>query len=227
MKLISFFNIGRRRWRTHILLAGVTVIGCYLAHLYAPYADLTYDLTYGCGYVAVILIAYSLLIGPYKLLSQKKNPVNINLRRDVGIWAGITGCIHVVAAIAMSTRGNILYLFLRPKPEGPGYNLLLSPTGVSNNIGLAATVILVALLIISNNYFLIKFKGKRWKFLQRFNYGLAIFAFIHTVLYQRLDNRSRTFVTFTFIFAVALLGIQLAGFFLYRSRRTKIHSRLQ
>jgi len=227
MNILSFFNIGWQRWRTHGLLTVVTVVGCYLAHLYAPYADLTYDLTYGCGYVAVILIAYSLLIGPYKLLWRKKNPVNINLRRDVGIWAGITGCIHVIAAIAMTTRGNILYLFLRPKPEGVGYSLLLSPAGVSNNVGLIATVILVALLIISNDYFLIQLKGKRWKFLQRFNYGLAILAFIHTVLYQRLDNRSRTFVTMTFIFAVALLVIQLSGFFLYRSRRAKIHSRLQ
>ncbi len=227
MNLISFFNIGWQRWRTHGILAFITIIGCYLAHLYAPYADLIYDLTYGCGYIADILIAYSLLIGPYKLLFQRKNPVNLNLRRDVGIWAGITGCIHVIAAIAMTTRGNILYLFLRPKPEGVGYNLLLSPTGVSNNIGLVATIILVILLVLSNDYFLIKLKGKRWKFLQRFNYGLAILAFIHTVLYQRLDNRSSTFVTFTFIFAIALLVIQLAGFILYRSRRAKIHSRIQ
>jgi len=227
MSFISLLNIGWRRWRTHGILVVVTVIGCYLAHLYAPYADLLYDLTYGCGYVAVILIAYSLVIGPYKLLSQKKNPVNMNLRRDVGIWAGITGCIHVIAAIAMTTRGNIIYLFLRPKPEGIGYNLLLSPSGVSNNIGLVATIILVFLLVLSNDYFLIKLKGKRWKFLQRFNYGLAIFAFIHTVLYQRLDNRSQTFVTFTFIFAIALLCIQIAGFFLYRTRRAKIHSRIQ
>ena len=227
MNFISFFNIGWQRWRTHGILAAVTVIGCYLAHLYRPYADFFYDLTYGCGYVAVILIAYSLLIGPYKLLSQKKNPVNINLRRDVGIWAGITGCIHVIAAIVMTTRGNILYLFLRPKPEGIGYNLLLSGGGLSNNIGLMATIILVILLVLSNDYFLIKLKGKHWKFLQRFNYGLAILAFIHTVLYQRLDNRSRTFVTYTFIFAIALLCIQAAGFFLYRSRRAKIHSRLQ
>lgn len=227
MSFIAFLNIGWQRWRTHGLLAGVTLIGCYLAHLYAPYADRIYDLTYGCGYVAVILIAYSLLIDPYKLLSRRKNPVNLNLRRDVGIWAGITGCIHVIAAIAMTTRGNIVYLFLRPKPEGVGYNLLLSPTGVSNNIGLVATVILVILLILSNDYFLIKLKGKRWKFLQRFNYGLAILAFIHTVLYQRLDNRSQTFVTFTFILAVALLCIQGVGFILYRIRRAKIHSRLQ
>ncbi|MBI1281888.1 MAG: hypothetical protein GC179_27430 [Anaerolineaceae bacterium] len=227
MNPTALLNIGWQRWRTHSILAVITVIGCYLAHLYAPYADLIYDLTYGCGYVAVILIAYSLLIGPYRLLWRKKNPVNINLRRDVGIWAGITGCIHVIAAIAMTTRGNIVYLFLRPKAEGIGYNLLLSPAGVSNNIGLVATIILVILLVLSNDYFLIKLKGKRWKFLQRFNYGLAVLAFIHTVLYQQLDNRSSTFVTFTYIFAIALLSIQLAGFFVSRTRRAKIRSPLQ
>ncbi len=227
MSLLVFLNIGWRRWRTHGILAVLTIIGCYLAHLYAPYADLTYDLTYGCGYATVILIGYSLAIGPYKLLYQRKNPVNLDLRRDVGIWAGITGCIHVVCAILMTTRENIIFLFLRPIPEGIGYNLLLTPAGISNNIGLVATVVLILLLVLSNDYALTKLKGKRWKFLQRFNYGLAILAFIHTVLYQWLDNRSRAFMIFTFAFAVILLCVQAAGFLVYSVRRTKTHSRLQ
>jgi sulfoxide reductase heme-binding subunit YedZ len=227
MSLLVFLNIGWRRWRTHGILTVLTIISCYLVHLYAPYADLTYDLTYGCGYAAVILIAYSLAIGPYKLLRQRKNPVNLDLRRDVGIWAGITGCIHVVCAILMATRGNIIFLFLRPKPEGSGYDLLLTPAGIGNNIGLFATVVLILLLVLSNDYSLKKLKGRRWKFLQRFNYGLAVLAFIHTVLYQWLDNRSRAFMIFTFVFAIALFCIQAAGFIIYRTCRTKMLSTLQ
>lgn len=227
MSLRVFLNIGWRRWRTHGILVVLTIIGCYLTHLYAPYADLTYDLTYGCGYAAVILIAYSLAIGPYKLLYQRKNPVNLDLRRDVGIWAGVTGCVHVVCAILMTTRGNIIFLFLRPKSAGLGYDLLLTPPGISNNIGLVATAVLISLLVLSNDYSLKKLKGKRWKFLQRFNYALAVLAFIHTVLYQWLDNRSRTFMIFTFGFAIALLCIQAAGFIIVHARRAKIRSTLQ
>lgn len=227
MSLLSHLDIGWQRWRTHLALFTLTVIACYLIHLYAPYADLVYMLTLGCGYLSLILIVFSLLIGPYKLLYQRRNPVNLNFRRDIGIWAGITGCIHVVAAIAGQTRGNILYLFLRPKPQGVGYDLLLSPSGISNNIGLLATFILVVLLVISNDISLRYFKGKRWKFLQRFNYLLAVLVFIHTVLYEQFSNRERPFIFLTLMLITALLLVQAAGIWLYSAQQTKRRLRIE
>src|SRR5690242_4934339 len=95
MILLDMLRIGRQRWLTHIGLAGLSAAGAYAGHLYAPYADANYVLTIGFGYTAIILIAVSLIIGPFKLLSQRRNPVNIDLRRDVGIWSAITGCLHV------------------------------------------------------------------------------------------------------------------------------------
>ena len=227
MGFISFFNIGWRRWRDHGLLGLFTLLGCEIIHLYSPYADTNYILTLACGYVSLIFIVFSLLIGPYKLLFQRRNPVNLNLRRDVGIWAGINGVIHVACVLLARTRGDIVYLFLRPKVQGPGYDLLLTPQGISNNLGLVATFILILLLVLSNNISLKYFKGKRWKFLQRFNYGLVVLAFIHTILYQRFSNRARTFVVLTLVLAVATLVIQAAGFFLYNAHRVKTHSRVQ
>src|SRR5690349_14321521 len=229
MGLISFFKIGWRRWLTHGLLALITFVGCYLIHLYSPYADLNYILTLACGYISLILIVVSLLIGPYKLLYRRRNPVNLNLRRDVGIWAGINGLIHVGAVFLAQTRGDIIYLFLRPKSQGIGYDLSLSPQGISNNLGLVATFILILLLVLSNDITLKYFKGRRWKFLQRFNYGLVVLAFIHTVLYQRFGNRARAFVVITLVSAVAVLVAQAIGFYLYnhKTHRAKIHSRVQ
>ena len=200
---------------------------CYLIHLYSPYADLNYILTLACGYAGFILIVFSLLIGPYKLLCQRRNPVNLNLRRDVGIWAGINGCIHVLCVLLARTRSNLIYLFLRPKLQGVGYDLLLSPQGMSNNLGLLATFILILLLVLSNDIALKTFKGKHWKRLQRFNYGLVILAFIHTILYQRFSNRARAFVILTLVLAVAVLVMQIAGLFLYAARRAKTHSGIQ
>lgn len=227
MQLLAFLNIGWRRWRTHAVLAALTIIACWIIHLYAPYADLVYMLTLGCGYVSLILIVFSLLIGPYKLLFQRRNPVNLSFRRDVGIWAGITGCIHVIFAIAGRTRGNILYLFLRPKSQGAGYDLLLSPSGISNNIGLIATFVLVMLLVMSNDISLRYFKGKRWKFLQRFNYLLAVLVFIHTVLYEQFSNRERPFIILTILLIIVLLAVQSAGIWLYKNQHTKRRSGIQ
>jgi methionine sulfoxide reductase heme-binding subunit len=227
MSLISFFNIGWSRWRTHGLLLVFTFVACYLIHLYSPYADLNYILTLGCGYISLIFIVFSLLIGPYKLLYQRRNPVNLDGRRDVGIWAGINGCIHVICVFLIHTRGDLVYLFLRPKVQGSGYDLLLTPQGISNNIGLVATFILILLLVISNDISLKYFKGKRWKLLQRFNYGLVVLAFIHTILYQRFSNRARAFIVITLVLAAATLVIQAAGIVLYNTHRAKTHSRIQ
>ncbi len=227
MTLFALFNIGWRRWRTHGLMLICTVIACVIIHFYSPFADLNYMLTLGCGYISLILIVVSLLIGPFKLFQQRRNPVNLNFRRDVGIWAGLTGCIHVICVLIIRVRGSIIYLFLKPKPRGVGYDLLTTPQGISNNIGLIATLILIMLLALSNDYTLKYFKGKRWKLLQRFNYGLVVLAFIHTILYQRLGSREQVFVLITLSLAVAGLAFQTIGFILMRNRRAKTLSQLQ
>ncbi|MCA0458665.1 MAG: ferric reductase-like transmembrane domain-containing protein [Chloroflexi bacterium] len=224
MLRLSSLNIGWQRWRTHFILTLLTISACFIIHLYTPYADWVYVLTLGCGYLSLSFIVFSLLIGPYKLLHQRRNPVNLDLRRDVGIWAGITGCVHVVCAIAERTRGNIIDLFLRPKTGGAGYDLLLTPGGISNNLGLVATVILVLLLVISNDFSLRRFKGKRWKFLQRFNYLLALLVFIHTVLYQQFSHRERSFILLTIILAVVLLLAQFVGVWLYKTQYAHKHA---
>jgi len=133
----------------------------------------------------------------------------------------------VAAVFLARTRGDLIYLFLRPKAQGVGYDLLMTPQGISNNVGLAATFILILLLVLSNDILLRYFKGKRWKLLQRFNYGLVVLAFIHTILYQRFGNRARAFVVLTLVLAAGVLAIQAAGFFLYHAHRAKTHSRIQ
>lgn len=223
----ALFNIGKERWRSHGLLLAITVAACVLIHFYSPYADLIYVLTLGCGYLSLLLVVVTLLIGPFKLLHQKRNPVNLNSRRDIGIWAGITGCIHVVCILIARVRGSVIYLFLKPKAKGTGYDLLVTPQGISNNLGLVATLIIIFLLLLSNDYALRSFKGNRWKFLQRFNYGLVVLVFFHTAIYQRLGSREPFFIIPTFASAIITIGIQILGFVLMRQRRAKKHSQLQ
>jgi methionine sulfoxide reductase heme-binding subunit len=218
MLVLSTFAIGLRRWLTHLGLALFTAAGCYLAHRYAPHADLNYDLTIGCGYVALVLLALSLLIGPYKLLFQRQNPVSIDFRRDVGIWAGITGSIHVVCGFQIHMGGKIVYYFLEYVPHH-GYRFLLNLFGISNDFGLIATCILVALLVLSNDLTLRWLKGKKWKFLQRFNYLLLALVLAHTFGYQSVSQREQPFVIATIILGILTLAVQSAGFLLYRARR--------
>lgn len=88
---------------THLLL------GSMLVALYLFTARLAYGgrqaelLVIVLGYLSLILVCVSLLIGPLSLLRWRRNPVNIDLRRDIGIWAGIAGCLHVLLVL----RGRI------------------------------------------------------------------------------------------------------------------------
>jgi sulfoxide reductase heme-binding subunit YedZ len=141
-------------------------------------------LTVGLGYVGLLFIIFTLLVGPYKLLWQRRNPVNINLRRDIGIWAGLTGAAHVVVGFQVHQRGRILRYFFNKDGE-----FLTNLFGASNVAGLFATLLIILLLLLSNDISLKQLKGPRWKFLQRFNYVLFVLVVAHTFGYQMEINR--------------------------------------
>lgn len=172
----------------------------------------------GFGYICLAYLAATLLIGPLYLLQQRRNPVSIDLRRDVGIWAGITGCLHVVFALQLRFQGQILFFFFAPTDDG-GIRLLLNRFGIANWLGAAATLILIVLLITSNTLSLRLLKGKRWKLLQRFNYALAVLALIHTLLFQGNGQRQSIFMNVVLLTSLTVIVIQWYGSNLYRARR--------
>lgn len=217
--ILSFLNIGTTRWLTHLGLAVFSLLACYVAHLYAPYADLTHIGMLGFGYTALILVAVSLIIGPFKLLSQRRNPVNINLRRDVGIWSAITACLHILFVLPLHKNGEILLYFLEATPRG--YRLIRNLSGFSNDMGLLATTLLIALLVISNDLSLRWLKGKRWKLVQRGNYLIAAFALAHTFGFQVVSRRERSLTDAVIVLTIITLAAQAAGIYLYRSRRSR------
>jgi len=208
-------GFGKARLLTHFTLALFTVVGCYLAFLYTRRGDLTYTLTIGFGYICLALLVISLIIGPLKLLRQRRNPVNVYLRRDVGIWSGITGCLHVIAALLDHRGGQILEYFFRFTADG-GIMPLLNRSGIANYIGLAATILIVLLLVTSTDFSLRRLKGKRWKALQRLNYVLFALVVFHTLIYQQVSRRERLFVEATTILIIVVLIAQIVGVYLYQ-----------
>src|SRR5829696_8393886 len=92
-------GFGARRAITHVVLALATAAGIYATTLYRTRGEAAYIFMIGFGYISVIFLGVTLLIGPIYLLRKRFNPVNIDLRRDTGIWAGITGVLHVVFAL--------------------------------------------------------------------------------------------------------------------------------
>ena len=165
----------------------------------------------------------TLLIGPLTLLRSRLTPVNIDLRRDVGIWAAITGCGHVLLVVRGALPGGqLLQYFLQTGCCGDAP--LLTLFGISNDLGLLATLLLLVLLALSNTVSLRVLKGKRWKRLQRLSYPLAGLAAAHTIGYQYLNLRGPVLLVLLISALVVVLACQGLGIALTISRqRRAIH----
>ncbi len=207
--MLQGFKLNTNRRISHLLLALFSLAGCGLTSLYAPSSTISEILSIGTGYVALILLFATLLIGPLNLLRKRRNPVNIDLRRDVGIWSGITGLLHVVFSLQLNLADDIPSYFFQKAPNNflPRLDLF----GVSNYVGLGATLILIMLLMTSNQLSLSWLKGKRWKAVQQFNYFLIFLVLLHTFGYQALSLREGVFTYATIAISLLVLAAQLTG----------------
>jgi sulfoxide reductase heme-binding subunit YedZ len=199
-------NFKTSRWITHFYLLLITIAGCWLAAQYASSSTTNEILSIGTGYVALVLLAVTLLIGPLNLIWKRRNGVNIDFRRDVGIWSGITGLVHVVFSLQIELADNIWAFFFQDGIK-PRTDLF----GISNDLGLIATIMLAVLLFTSNQLSLRWLKGKRWKLVQRFNYPLVILVLIHTFGYMVLNLRESFFFYAVIGTSVLVLIGQLIG----------------
>lgn len=212
-------SFGCRRIVTHVLIGGLVGLFFLGSGQIFPDGRRNELLIIVLGYISLCLICLSLLIGPLNLLRQRRNPVNINLRRDLGIWAGITGCWHVLLVLrGIVPNGEFLLYFLRRSSDG-GYAFLLSIFGLSNDTGLLAVLLLIVLFVLSNTLTLRWLKGKRWKRIQRLTYLLALLAVAHTIGYQVLNLRGPLLIdAVSVLVGLVCLG-QGCGIALMRSRQ--------
>ncbi len=176
-------------------------------------------LSMGSAYASLALLAASLAIGPWNVLRARPNPVSGYLRRDIGIWAGILGLVHVVAGLQVHMGGR-MWLYFFPGPEATyRFPLRIDPFGLANHAGLVATVLLVMLLALSNNASLKKLGVARWKSLQRWNYAIALLVVAHGAVYMVLEGRRLRWVALALAIVLAAALLQATGFRATRAKR--------
>jgi methionine sulfoxide reductase heme-binding subunit len=179
--------------------------------------------TSATGYVGLGLLGLTLLIGPANLLLQRRTPISTYLARDVGMWAAIMSVVHVIAGLfvhgppAPLVQRIPFYFFASNGAP------LINNFGWGNWTGLAATVIVVGLLAISNDAALRKLQAKRWKNFQRLNYALFVLVIAHAIFYGALLRvTSITTILLGMIVSMVFIG-QMAGIWLWRRRHSRIH----
>jgi methionine sulfoxide reductase heme-binding subunit len=169
------------------------------------------------GDVALVLLAITLLIGPANLLLRRRNPVNNYLRRDVGTWTAIWSVIHVIIGFQRQ-RGAIFgfvdYFVADGRP-------LTNSFGWGNWTGLAATVTVVMLLVVSTDRYLRELKARRWKDLQRLNYTLFVLVVLHAVFYGALTRMTSPYTRLLIVTVILVVLGQAAGIWLWPRRNAR------
>ena len=201
-----------RRFRRHFLLGSLSAalsVGIY-SLLTSP--DALFKMSMASAYAGLAFLSGSVILGPWNVLRNRPNPVSTDLRRDLGIWAGLLGLFHTIVGLQVHMGGRFWLYFVYPSEENRLFPIRYDPFGFANYTGLGATLILTMLLALSNDISLRRFGTTRWKSLQRWNYAGCILVVLHGIAYQFIEERSLWFIVF-FGGMVLLAGaLQYAGF---------------
>jgi sulfoxide reductase heme-binding subunit YedZ len=175
-------------------------------------------LTTATGYLALGLLALTLLIGPANLLLRRRNPVSSYLRRDVGAWTALFSGVHVIVSLEVHGSGQIrdfLHFFV------VGGSPLTNSFGWGNWTGLAALIVVAGLLALSSDAALRKLKARSWKRLQRLNYALFALVVVHAFFYGALLRETSPYTILLGLILIAVVAGQLVGVWLYRRRYSR------
>jgi sulfoxide reductase heme-binding subunit YedZ len=200
----------RRLVRNAGILAVAAAVYFVVLEATASSTQVMYRLSMATGYASVALIAWAMLIGPWRVRGGRSAPVSTDLRRDAGIWGGLFGVAHVVTGLQVHMAGDFLKYFLHRDTEH-AMPIRTDLFGFANWTGLFATLLLLMLLAISNDVSLRALGTQRWKRWQRWTYATAVLIVAHTLAYQ-LPAKNHTAYVLAFVLVTAVvLALQLDG----------------
>ncbi len=192
-----------------LLLSFVSVAALYATR---PYKDILSRASFATAYPALVLLAATLLIGPWNLIRKRPNPVSADLRRDLGIWAGVLGIVHTAVGQFVHLRGRPwLYYVYGPQEHHHSFPVRHDLFGLANYTGAVSVLLLIALLATSNDYSLRALGTPGWKKMQRWNYAVFALAAVHAFAYQGIEKQKASFVATVAACVVITLALQSLG----------------
>jgi methionine sulfoxide reductase heme-binding subunit len=205
-----------RRALRHVTIAISGALVGWLIGAQAHHRSTAEALSFSTAYAGLMLLVAGLAVGPINLLRRRPNPVSTDLRRDIGIWAGIYGIAHTVAGLQVHMGGHMLRYFV----AAPGF----VPAGTkafiaANWLGLVGALLFLVLVTISNDVALRMLGTARWKLLQRSTYVVIAVVVAHGAVYQLLEKRVRILVIVFAVLAIVVVSLQTAGIRTMASRR--------
>lgn len=176
-------RLQRRLWRHHLPLTLTSAGSAFLLYVTRDYSDVLTRLSFSTAWPALVLLTVTLLVGPWRTLKGKTSAISLDLRRDIGIWAGILGLLHTGIGQCVHLRGRPWLYYVYEKWNEHVVPIRHDIFGFSNFAGLFAALILLAALATSNDASMRAMGNASWKSLQRWNYACFAFACIHSFGY--------------------------------------------
>ena len=202
-----------RRIARHSMIALANIACAALFwELFSVRRDVISQLSIATAYPALFLTAAAMLVGPWNVLSGKTNPISFDLRRDLGIWAGIMALLHTGIGLNVHLRGRP-WLYFVDEYHSVRHDLF----GISNDSGLLAALLFLLLLAISNDYSLRRLGTRTWKSLQRWTYVAMALTLMHAVAYQFVEKRQAAYSTLLWATIGATAVLQVSGW--WRTKR--------
>jgi sulfoxide reductase heme-binding subunit YedZ len=197
-----------RRSARHVGLLGVAIGITWGAYVATPPPDVRHRLSMATAYAGLAFLAFSLSIGPWNVLARRPNPTSFDLRRDIGVWAGVLALVHTAIGLTVHLRGRMWMYFFKElyplKTQGGEF-------GFANYVGAGAALSFLTLLAISNDISLRALGTRRWKSLQRWAYVAVALTVAHGIAYQLVEKRQLAWVFIFGTLAIAALTMQALG----------------
>lgn len=214
----QLIRLHRRLLRHHLPLLVASFAAVSTLYGTRPYSDVLSRASFATAYPALVLLAATLLVGPWNLIRQQRNPVSSDFRRDLGIWAGILGVVHAAVGQFVHLRGRPWLYYIYDRRDHQPFPIRHDLFGMANYTGAFAVLFLIALLATSNDFSLRTLGTPRWKQLQRWNYAVFALTAIHSFGYQGIETQKASWVVTTILCVTLTLVLQMIGFFRRRAQ---------
>jgi sulfoxide reductase heme-binding subunit YedZ len=215
-------RIQRRLIKHHFPLLVLSAGSVTILYFTRPYQDVLSRASFATAYPALALLAFTLLVGPWSLLRNRRNPLSSDFRRDLGIWAGMLSVVHSAIGQNVHLRGRPWLYYVYSSQERHIFPVRHDLFGLANYTGAGSVLLIIALLATSNDYSLRVFGTPRWKQLQRWNYAVFSLAAIHSLAFQAVEKQSLPFVSTVIVCVAITICLQLAGFIRRRFEGAKL-----
>ena len=206
--------MNERLKKHYIPLISLIIIAGLIFYIYRGKRDTITFITQTSGYISLVILAVSLIIGSLNLLLKYKNPISTYLRRDIGISGGILAVVHSITGLFVHLRGKMWLYFLNDEKH-----VRIDNFGLANYTGLISALIIILLLITSNDYFLKKLNPQKWKNVQRLSYLMFILIAMHCYFYRIGKDNLNIFFWFYIPLFTTVLILQIFGVYQNLSSR--------